>query len=76
MDISPQHRLRHQERLEALIMLREVLETLVPSIPNIESHEGMLDFLLTPDTVSVMQEAIAIGRGMRQRRIAPQDDGY
>lgn len=53
-------------RVIALKMLRDVLESLIPSIPHKLNNEELVDFLLTPDTLEVMQESIAKGRGRRQ----------
>lgn len=65
------HRASREERLLALKMLRDLLKTLLPSIPEKMRDDELVDFLLTPDTIEVMQESIAKGRGMRKNRSEP-----
>lgn len=60
------HRATAEERLLALRMLRDLLNTLLPSIPEKMENEELVDFLLTPETMEVMQESVAKGRGMRK----------
>lgn len=54
-----------KERILALKMLREVLESLVPSIPKQIENPDLIRFMLTPDILAVMQDSIAKGRGVR-----------
>lgn len=50
-------------------MLRDVLKSLVPSLPPKLGNEELVDFLLSPDTLEVIQESISLGRG--KRRLPP-----
>lgn len=58
-------RVSSRERLLALSMLRDVLKSLVPSLPPKLGNEELVDFLLSTDTLEVIQESIARGRGRR-----------
>lgn len=57
-------------RITALKMLRDVLSSLIPSLPQKLDNEELVAFLLTPDTLEIMQESIAKGRGMRKTHSA------